>query len=261
MRYNGIVTSLLCLAAALAFAAPEPALELKLNDGKFDGLACTGTIAGQQEISVSVANPGLLEWVDGRAEESKALYFNRNLPKDAKRGTIGSVVIGNRTKDGKPVIDFTKPFTVMFWMQQDKDSERSRQYEVFSTARGDRGPGLRVGVGWDSFRVSSGDGKKSWAIAIPYAKCQTVKGNWSHVAFSWDGTAARLYINGIKFVEKSGEEFPSVTRGENNMYVGSYRGGYAYGFTGIVSDVKVYTSALGDAEILSVAKNLDGNED
>ncbi|MGI5869006.1 MAG: LamG domain-containing protein [Kiritimatiellia bacterium] len=69
---------------------------------------------------------------------------------------------------------------------------------------------------------------------------------WTHVALSYDGEKMRLYINGEKDSEFTGETItPNQT---TNLFAGGTEDG-ALGFDGRLSDLRIWDSARTDAEI------------
>lgn len=76
-------------------------------------------------------------------------------------------------------------------------------------------------------------------------------GTWQHVAFTHDGTTARLYVNGT--------QESAVAWGMRNdrtvpLVVGPFISTGTEGFVGDVDEVAVYTSALAAARILAHAQ-------
>jgi len=78
-------------------------------------------------------------------------------------------------------------------------------------------------------------------------------GAWTHVGGTWDGTTARIYINGVLQDENStaiGNEanaFPDTSIGYGIV-------GYGY-FSGLIDEVEIYNRALSECEIRDLAGN------
>jgi hypothetical protein len=75
---------------------------------------------------------------------------------------------------------------------------------------------------------------------------------WYHVTATYDGSVFKVYLDG----EEVGVSEPglSLTKGQKDVFIGAYCGGYAYGFEGVIDDVKIYDYALSPAQILKHAK-------
>jgi hypothetical protein len=109
-------------------------------------------------------------------------------------------------------------------------------YALYANSGPDGGPGAYVRPsGWAS------DQHASAAVAL------TVN-EWHYLAATYDGTALRLFVDGVQVVKKN----LSTPLGSSNrpLYVG---GNPLWGeyFKGTVDDVRVYNRALTDIEILA----------
>ena len=81
---------------------------------------------------------------------------------------------------------------------------------------------------------------------------------WTHLALSYDGTKMRLYINGQKDSEFTGNM--KSPNGFVNLYVGGTADG-TLGFDGRLSDLRVWNTVRTDAEIAAhYASRLTGEE-
>ena len=80
-----------------------------------------------------------------------------------------------------------------------------------------------------------------------------VVGRWVHLAGTFDGRTARLFVDGVKVAEKSGSAALAPWKGA--MHVGQYSGrpGPEYQLSGRVADVKIYHRALDAAEVAAAA--------
>lgn len=72
-------------------------------------------------------------------------------------------------------------------------------------------------------------------------------GQFVHVAASYDGTAMRLYFNGIVVASKATSAV--VVHSTVNLFIGSGPGSSAFSFGGVIDEVAVYGKALTNAEI------------
>jgi parallel beta-helix repeat protein len=75
---------------------------------------------------------------------------------------------------------------------------------------------------------------------------------WNHVAFTYDGAALKLYINGSLVDNKplTGDILYNAIPHYNNMRIG-FSDGQNYFFKGRIDDVKFYRGALNDSEVMS----------
>jgi hypothetical protein len=71
---------------------------------------------------------------------------------------------------------------------------------------------------------------------------------WSHVAFTYDGTTMRLYVNGVQVKSKAQTGSASVSAGMLRIGGNSVWGEY---FAGMIDEVRVYNRALSAADIQS----------
>jgi hypothetical protein len=72
-------------------------------------------------------------------------------------------------------------------------------------------------------------------------------GTWYHVAATWDGTTARIYVNGQLDNEPPDSVAGPISINSQGLNIGGRRGGDF--FEGTVDDVRLYNHALGSAEI------------
>ena len=72
-------------------------------------------------------------------------------------------------------------------------------------------------------------------------------GTWQHVAGTWDGTTARLYIDGVEVANRT---FAGDVGTSNVWRIGAFRANPIGFFDGLIDDVRIYNRALPAAEIL-----------
>lgn len=75
----------------------------------------------------------------------------------------------------------------------------------------------------------------------------SLSSTWNEVVITWDGTTAKAYLNG-SFV--SNIAVGNVSKQTNNFTVGSTAGGNSIRYRGNISEVKVYSRAISDVEVL-----------
>ena len=75
-------------------------------------------------------------------------------------------------------------------------------------------------------------------------------GEWAHVAATFDGTTAKVYLNG-EMVQEGNFSFGSDT--EAPIQIGSSTSGGGNAFNGALDEVRIYDIVLSEAEILELA--------
>ncbi|MBE6403073.1 MAG: LamG domain-containing protein [Lentisphaerae bacterium] len=237
----------LCAAAAFAAFAEVPQMVgyWKLDDG--EGKVIKSSV--ENVPAGTIFNVQNTKWVDGR-KGGKALYFCGD-PEKKKQG--GCVRVPT-----KGFFDSSKPFSISFWAMPESREvmKRESNYELVSNTVSDRGPGLRICFAWNVANASSGDGKKSTGITAAEAKYPVKRSVWSHIALTYDGKVAKLYINGALANSKE----MAITKGRDYFCIGSYCTGSAYSFQGAISDVKFYNAELTAGQVMAEAKNLNDEE-
>ena len=224
----------ICLSA-FALCATEPYLSFPLNEGDLAAVKeATGKIA-----KVNIWNKNQFNWVDG--PDGKALSFNTG----DKQKTYAGIQFYMPAD-----FDPAKGFTFTSLIKTPKDMHRSRQYQLFFWSNSHTvGPGLRIYVSWKSLYVLMGDGsKKPTVLTSKNSQGAMQADTWYRLAASYDGEQLKIYINGKLRgttkdckIKKSTRKWAAIGA--------SAQSGSAYGFNGIISDVKLFDKALTDTEI------------
>lgn len=177
----------------------------------------------------------------------KAIAF-----KNPVKSVTGKCTCGIAKINGK--IDFSKPFTVMFWVYPDPTLPGNRQYTILSTAKTDFGPGWRIIYNYGSLMFVGGAGKvmPGLVASINNGKFPHRKGVWHHVTAVYDGTNVKLYLNGIEAIAKP----MKLLNGHDRITIGAYASGYSYGFIGGISDIKIFAGALSAEQIIADAQGI-----
>lgn len=90
--------------------------------------------------------------------------------------------------------------------------------------------------------------------ASPDAGTGIWDGSWHHVAGTFDGSAVRLYVDGVE-VGSGNPTSLSIGYGlptNEGFYIGDYRGTCDSPFKGAIDEVSIYSRALSDSEIRAV---------
>ena len=218
-------------------AAPVPVCELRL-DGNTEN-------TGSGKLTAAIARPANVRWGEGRLQ-GKALFLDNDLSTPKKRSIYSAVSL-----TGKEKFNPAQPFTVSMWIMPAPETS-SRSCVLFSTFAGDFGKGIRLLLSRDSLCLQHGSGKKasSGTLMVRRAKFPIRTGTWNHVAVSYDGTACRLYLNGIPVGEMKAKLVPGA-----DPSIGAFLRGHSSPFRGGLSQIRIYNLALTGLQILSEARD------
>lgn len=239
--FKFLLAGIACMSL-LSLAADDNSLigYWPLNEG-------TGTVVKDLSSSKNdgqiLNNMRAVKWVEGR--NGKALL----LECPGKIDSYGAVMI---PKLGKH--DFSKGITLEAWIKFSPSFKREKIYEIVSNATKDSGPGFRLIMSWHRLIFASGDGKNMFYAATTPAKFPFHAGIWYHVAGTYDGSVFKVYVDGVEAGASKPDQ--KMTKGSDSIFIGSYRGGYAYGFDGAICDVKIYNKVLSPLEIAKQSKGL-----
>lgn len=185
-----------------------------LNEGTGTSLADS---SGNNISGVTYNNP---DWVTG--QYGYALSFD---------GSNQYALIAD-----DPLLDITDHFTLSAWIYADANASTAQHMVIGKS--GD----FRFGYsGWsDAFGLYSPNAIGRWVYT------SVSKGNWHHVAATYNGTRVRLYVDGVMANEQIVK--PGSVGTAYRVSIGSY-GGTTYPFDGIIDDVRIYDVVLSSSEI------------
>lgn len=139
-------------------------------------------------------------------------------------------------------IDIGSVWTFACWFRSDVLQYATGIFEVSNS----------VGVAGWVFVQRDNQTIRFWANATYLATETGISDvTWHHVAFSFDGSDYRTYINGVKRSTVAGS---AGATGGSALRIGS---GYLNEFDGRISDFRCFDRALSDAEVLSVKEAAD----
>jgi hypothetical protein len=172
-------------------------------------------------------------WSAGRV--GGALSFN---------GINQSVDVGN-----SPKLLFPGAFTVAAWVNPAETAGKYRYIVADYNAAGNQSSfGLRLTTGQAIFFWENPTG------TFPFVPSRStlVAGRWTHLAGVWDGTARKLYVNGLL----EGTESTPQARPTSVSHVAIGRAGGFEGlfFCGEIDDVRLYSRALNDSEVTTLVR-------
>ena len=226
----------------LPAAAPQPVLHFPANEGSGDILKNVGSAEGCDARIIGTD----FNW-DIARDGRKAISF-KNPPNGRVDGNCCAIV--NLT--GK--MDFTKPFTVMFWVYLDPSLLVNRQYTIIGNAKGDYGPGWRIIYSYNAFTITGVGGTAATfgSLSLTPGKTPHPKGAWHHLGAVYDGEKVKIYLNGIDSASRE----MKLGAGHDTLTIGAYCEGYGYGFNGSLSDIKFFGSALTPEQMIAEAQGI-----
>ena len=242
----GMATCLVCLAEGGEAATPSAEAKGPVAYWSFD----EGTGSRVEDTSENgnhgtVANEmRSVKWVDGRS--GKALAFTGKQSTRNEKGCVTIPGLGHH--------DFSTGMTIEGWIKLDPTIVRNGGYEIVSSTVSDRGPGFRFRIAWQALWFGSGEGGAgtTWGGASTPAQTPIKAEVWYHIAGTYDGSVFRVYLDGAEV--GASEPNLQLTKGQPTVFIGAYCGGYAYGFEGVIDEVKIYDHARSAVQILTDAK-------
>ncbi|OXU16029.1 LamG domain-containing protein [Sedimentisphaera salicampi] len=192
----------------------------------------------------------LLEWkFDGNALDSSGNGFDGDIIEGgtdsvsfSDEGRGGCIELTNN-KDRvltSSYVDIGSTFTAAGWMKLPQDFGGA--WNRFLTTS-DAGTGFCITQGGNTenlkFTVNG-----NWAM--PNAG-QLTPGQWQHIAGTYDGSEANLYVNGELVAGPISMPVPSEP--EQIIAMGRDQNSWETGFTGLFDEVKIYDNALSASEI------------
>ena len=76
--------------------------------------------------------------------------------------------------------------------------------------------------------------------------------NWHHVAYTYDGSTVKIYVDGVEDAAISGVTLNTGSAGETDVEIGSQLGSSIY--QGLMDDVRIYESALSSEAVAALSK-------
>jgi len=169
---------------------------------------------------------------------------------------IGGQIVGALGFDGHarvitPAIPVGPTFTVSAWVQPDPTMTYAYPRIIESQYETGFYLGLDMTAGMYKF-IGAGGAGSTGTCGQPYGCVEggAVKGNaWQLVTATYDGTTARLYVDGVQVANDTASIQPRTLP----VYIGDYYGlpDY-YGWKGGIDDVRIYGRALSPSEVLTL---------
>ena len=221
-----VTASLPTYAGGILAATPEAYWRLGEATGTTAADASGNGVTGTYTNSPTLGTPGVLA-----GDSDTSVTF------DASWATFGDV------------FDFTgnAPFTLETWVKPTIIDATGRR---ILSKKGIDGGGLNQGYEIEATssnttfrRFAGGLGKSAiWATGLAV-------GQWSHVAATYDGTAIRLYVNGMLRATNT-TSTGAIGEHATTFELGRASSGGSY-FKGAIDETAVYDRALSDADVLA----------
>ena len=214
----------LYLASSAKAADPDLAAYWKFDDG-------SGTTAfdssGNGNNGIFNGDP---QWVAGKF--GGALEFNGN----------DYVNCGNG-----PSLQIQAQITIAFWFKVQAFSNTweaflAKSDSAYRASRGD-GTGNATHMGASGTSVGGGNGWFNGTVIV-------TGGQWHHYAATYDGSAGRIYIDGVLDVTSPGTG--QINLSSSDLYIGENSGATGRFLHGLMDEVRIYSRALTGTEILGV---------
>ncbi len=243
MRNNLVMCAMVGLILAIAGIAQA---EL-VGQWTFDG------VTGLEDSSANPAANG-------------ALYGGASLvtaatPMGGSGNKVLQVVKGNNTAQRFQVadpgtgskFDLTNAATIALWVYLDPTFENPNNSDplpLVNNAEGlvwkDQSSSWALGNNGQQYKMRVAE----WGTGVgqngPSTEAGNLYGQWYHLAFTYDGSVAKIYINGDEVLTRN----TSITFNQDNLPVtigGRSQNGYS--ITGMVDDVRIYNTALSQSDI------------
>jgi len=147
-------------------------------------------------------------------------------------------------------LDLGKHFTICFWMKPDAPSGVFEHIICKADDKPDSFTGYRLRYGWNMMAVILGIGDAKLQVQTGYV---LRKGNWRHVAVTFNGKSLSIFVNGQleKSTENEGE--PKYCAPNKLAHIA---GAFTYPtlrrFSGLLDELRFYGRALSSDEILTI---------
>jgi hypothetical protein len=214
----------LVLAAAAGAADPDLAAYWKFDDGA-GSVAVDAT--GNGNDGEFVGDP---KWVPGKL--GGALEFDGDDYLNCGNG---------------PSLQITEQITIAFWFkveafQNTWEAFMAKGDDSYRTSRGG-GTGDATHMGISGTSVGGGNGWFNGTVIV-------TDNQWHHMTATYDGTAGRIYIDGVLDVTSEGTG--QINESTYDLWIGANSQQSGRFFHGLLDDMRIYSRALSEVEILGV---------
>ncbi|WP_456382601.1 LamG-like jellyroll fold domain-containing protein, partial [Hydrogenimonas sp.] len=152
---------------------------------------------------------------------------------------------------------FHNAVTLTAWIRTEGGHKSYARVVEFSSHDGDYRYGTALAYdgagkvirGW----TANSDPERSETVAYDLAANGMHDGTWHFLAFVYDGTRAKLYVDDVKVDEK--ETDISDIDDPSTLVIGGYYPNTDHGFKGDIDEVKIFATALDDLQLRSIYEN------
>ncbi len=167
-------------------------------------------------------------------------------------GYIGSALSFNGSSNYMvtPAIPFTNSFSISAWVNPAVTTQGA--YVRIAETQYYNGLYLGTNAGGTEYKfIVNGGAGATGACGAAYgcAEGGTVSSGWHLVTGTYDGTTAILYVDGAQVAT---EKFTAPASISLPLYIGRYFAASGYGWTGIIDEIRLYSRALGGAEVSAI---------
>jgi len=152
------------------------------------------------------------------------------------------------------VLDVARELTICFWLKPSRDSKSTFVINNGLSPIAKLKTGVRVQYFWQDLRVylGFGDGKKALVTRnrppphgpwIPY-------GHWRHLAVTFDGRHAKVYVNAKEAASLALREAQTLAANRDRIRISTPKYNR---FTGLLDDLRIYDVVLTGKQIREVA--------
>ena len=214
----------LVLTSVAKAADPDLAAYWKFDEG-------SGTTAfdstGNGNDGIFVGDP---KWVPGRL--GGALEFDGDDYLNCGNG---------------PSLQIQDAITIAFWFKVEAFSNTweafmAKSDSAYRTSRGG-GTGNATHMGISGTSTGGGNGWFNGTVIV-------TGGEWHHMAATYDGAEGKIYIDGVLDVTSPGTG--QINLSSSDLYIGENSGATGRYLHGLMDDVRIYSRALIDTEILGI---------
>jgi len=146
-----------------------------------------------------------------------------------------------------PSLQIQDEITIAFWFKVDAFSNTweafmAKSDSAYRASRGD-GTGNATHMGISGTSAGGGNGWFNGTVIV-------TGGEWHHYAATYDGAEGKIYIDGVLDVTSPGTG--RINLSSSDLYIGENSGATGRFLHGLMDDVRIYSRALMDTEILGI---------
>jgi hypothetical protein len=218
-----------------------------IDDLKIYNSSCNATFIAEESIARHPVAAWDLETITNSSTTDSGPY---NLDATTTGVSTATGIIGNAmqftddsyiTIPANSIFDITDKITISLWFKWNGDNGESQQILL------GRGNDWRLG-----FIATNQTTATLRFYAASLTNSSTLVSNieqnrWYHLVFTYDGTATKLYLDGLLAASENNSAPLTITN--DNIYIGSFAS-TTYSFNGVIDEVKIFNTA-GNAQFVA----------